>query len=196
MGKLLIIGISIWLGFMLVNRLGLLDGPLARSDGSAVKLEADDLDVTYRRVGGPTEASFMVFGGDADHRTNQMTHATMATLSIEHAKRISRLHPDFHRCASPGAASAKNLVESTSFVATDSAARRGLAEAVRLHAERVGSGGDRTCVTVEGSDLELERVLLKDDGSDITRELPGALTQGTYRLAERVTIRDCAELLR
>ncbi len=159
-------------------------------------LDSGDLEVRFLQIGSPADDAFMVFGGDAKQRSGQMSHATMSALDMRHAELIYQSYPDFHRCASPGAAQAKRLIEFTNFVASGSAARRALSEAVELHDERLGGGGERTCVRVAGPNLSLDRVTLKHDGREIAAELPRAVTQGRFRLAEQVTILDCSEYLR
>ena len=125
-----------------------------------------------------------------------MSHATMAALPMRHARVIHARYPDFHMCRSPGAARARDFTESMSFVAMDGTARDTLAETVKLHGERVRNGGERTCVSIDGAGLLLESVRDREDGHDMTGELPPLLRQIDFYLAERVELADCAALLR
>lgn len=54
----------------------------------------------------------------------------LATISIEDARPIYQEHPDFYKCASPGAARAKNAVKPMNIVTADSYVLEALNEAV------------------------------------------------------------------
>jgi len=170
----------------------------ARVEGRRVVLETDQLEVRFVILDRLSD-SFMVFGGEARQRRNGMSHATMAALPMRHARVIHARYPDFHMCRSPGAARAKDFTASMSFVAMDGAARDALAETVRLHGERVRGGGERTCVSIDGAGLSLESVRVRggrEDGRDMTGELPPLLKQIDFYLAEQVELADCSALLR
>ncbi len=65
-----------------------------------------------------------------------------------------------------------------------------------LNEERVRSGGERTCLTVSGSELSLDAVRLKQNSEDITSELRPKLARTRMVLAESAEIVDCQPLLR
>ena len=69
-------------------------------------------------------------------------------------------------------------------------------DVVDLHAERIRSGGDRTCVTLAGERLMLESVRLRQNGEDLTQEVGRAFSRSHFYLAEQVEIPDCVTLLR
>ena len=115
---------------------------------------------------------------------------------MQQARAIHSSWPDFHRCASPGAAQAKRYVEDLSLIASTRAARDALVDVVDLHAERIRSGGDRTCVSLTGERLMLESIHLRQNGEDLTQELSRAYSRSHFYLAEQVEIPDCVTLLR
>ncbi len=168
-------------------------------DASRVVVRTEDFETTFRKVG-PMSGSFMVFGGNNDQHRNLATHALVAGLPMQHARSIHASYPDFHRCASPGAAQAKRYIEDLSLIASTRAARDTLVDVVDLHAERIRSGGDRTCMTLAGERLMLESIRLRQDGQDLTQDVTPELGQAFSRshvyLAEQVAIPDCATLLR
>ncbi|UCE86028.1 MAG: hypothetical protein JSU66_17165 [Deltaproteobacteria bacterium] len=182
-------------GYVLLEPLGL--GPSGlRIDGSQVVLETEDFEVHFTRLGASETGTHMVFGGLNDQLRNNLSHATLATLAIRHAQLIGETHPDFHLCSSPGAAQAKRLVETWSFVAASRSARAALIRAVDLHAERLRGDGTRTCVDVTGAELLLDAVQLKHDGRDITSDVAPAFRNTRFQLAERAELADCESLLR
>jgi hypothetical protein len=180
-------------GYLLVGRLSLGSAGITL-DGQQVLVETSDFEVRFTRVG-HLSGSYMVFGGNNERPTNSVTHAIMATLGMHHAKFIAESYPDFHRCASPGAAQAKRLIEDMSFIGATRNAQRALAKVVDLHTKRIRSGGDRTCVSVSGAELMLDSMHLKHDGRDVTRDFAGAFKHSRFYLAEDVEIPDCQTLL-
>jgi hypothetical protein len=194
MRNLVIIALVVAVGYALVNEVSL-GSAAVRIDGSHVLVDTGELEVRFYRAG-PISDSFMVFGGTAERHENSFTDATMATLAMRHAQLIHQRYPDFHRCKSPGAAQAQRLTETSNFVGANPAVRRALVKAVGLHDERVGQGGERTCVSVNGEQLTFDSVRAKRDGSDLTQQLAGAFAGGSFYLAESVEIPECQTLLR
>jgi hypothetical protein len=164
------------------------------SGGEAMIVTTDDLEVHFQTEG-PISDSFMVFGGHSGRVKNSFTDATLATLAIEEARNLHQSYPDFHRCSSPGAIAAQDAVETTHFVAADTGAREGLSGAVELHAMRVRSGGDRTCVAIRGQRLRLSAVKVKQDGTDVTDQI-GPAYDDPIVYAEGVEVIDCQAALR
>jgi hypothetical protein len=187
---MLIMGATWWL----VNRLEVAPRGI-EVDATQVVVQTDDFEMTFRKVG-PLSGSFMVFGGNNDQHRNLATHVVVAGLPMQQARAIHSSWPDFHRCASPGAAQAKRYIEDLSLIASTRAARDTLVDVVDLHAERIRSGGDRTCLTLAGERLMLESVRLRQNGDDLTQEVGRALGRSHFYLAEQVEIPDCVTLLR
>jgi hypothetical protein len=200
MGRLVVVLLGIAAALVLLDVVSLRSlapgGRLGtRVEGRSVVRDMKDFEVGFTRQEDLSEA-YMVFGGDAKQRVNGFTHASVAALPIREARWIAQRHPDFHRCASPGAKLAKDRVEAMSFVAADGAARDALSEAVELHEDRLREDGDRTCFRVNGARLEIESIRVKHDGQDVTRRFAKPLARTDFYLAEHVELEDCAALLR
>lgn len=168
-----------------------------RMEGREVVREVDRVTARFTKVGSLDE-SYMLFGGDAAQRSNQINHATVAGLATHHARFIAERYPDFHMCSSPGASQAKRLIEPMSIVATNRAAVSELQRALELFEERLQSGGERTCVHVVGAPMTLDSVHLDlgETREDITGEFAAMAEQAAFVLAESVEIEDCQTLLR
>jgi len=191
----LLVGGGLWLFDGCVG-VGALDprGVGTRVEGKAVVREAGQLEARFSMVGSLDE-SYMLFGGDATQHRNSFTHAIIAGLPIREARLIASRYPDFHLCKSPGARDAQRLTEDVSFVAADRAARSALVKAVDLFEDRLGSGGERTCIRITGAPLELDSVHIRQNGEDITRQVARAYAKMDLALARRVQIEDCRALL-
>jgi hypothetical protein len=166
-----------------------------RLENGYVIVATKDLEARFSR-GAPVSTSYMVFGGLNDRHPNALQDAHLATLEMRHAQLIHATYPDFHRCSSPGAAQAKRYVEDFSVIGAGGSEARALRRVVDLHGERVASGGERTCVSLEGAELQLESVVLRADGRDVTQEVAGAFQSTRFVLADQVKIPDCQSLLR
>jgi len=179
-------------GYVVVERGG---SSGASFSGGDLVLDREDLEARFRLQGTVSE-SYMIFGGGRDDRhRNSFANVTYATLGLREAAAIHARYPDFHRCASPGSHEAKRLIQTTSLVAADRATARTLGDALDLHEQRVGSGGDRTCVTVRGSRIELSSVKVKENGEDITSQVVPRFRQASFRYIESAEIADCHALL-
>jgi hypothetical protein len=194
MGRVMVFVLLVAAGYWLVNTLGV-SGLGPRVDGRQLVIETSDLELRFSRMGDLSE-SFMLFGGDNDQRKNSMTHVTLSGLAMPHVRTIQQSYPDFHKCNSPGAPQAQRLTKSMSLIGADRGAQSALVDAVNLYKKRVGGGGERTCVTLTGAQLELDSVRLKHDGTDITREVRPALSHNRFYVADDVEIPDCQLLLR
>jgi len=168
-----------------------------RVEGREVVRESDRIEARFTKLA-PLDESYMLFGGDATQRENQINHAIVAGLATHHARFIALRHPDFHRCSSPGASQAKRLIEAMSIVAADRAALRELQRAVKLFDDGLRTGGDRTCIHVTGSALTLDSVHLDlgETREDLTETFAAASSQTSFVLAKSVEIEDCQTLLR
>ena len=194
MGRLLIFAAVVALAYGLTSVVVEQSGGL-RTEGRTVRLDTQDLEVCFTRLTALSD-SFMLFGGNATQVRNSFTHAIVAALAIDEARLISARYPDFHLCKSPGAANAKRLIQTLSFVGASSGTRRTLAKAVDLHLERVRSGGIRTCLTIAGAELALDSIRLKENAADITEQVRSKLDSTRLILVESAEIVDCEPLLR
>jgi len=185
-------------GWFLLNLIGVSIDPRGVGttiQGREVIRDADQLEARFSVIGSLHE-SYMLFGGDAQQRRNSITHATAAGLPIRNARSIASVYPDFHMCKSPGAKQAMQHTQTLGFVAADRAALDALVEALELFEERLGSGGERTCISVTGAPISLKSVVIVENGADITRDVAGAVNQSELVLARSVQIQDCQSLLR
>jgi hypothetical protein len=166
-----------------------------RMEGEMLVVDADQLEGRFY-VGGPFSGTFMVFGGLGERLPNSVTDVILAGLPIDDARLIHSRFPDFHRCSSPGAESAKMRVQDLTFVAQNRGIARTLSKVIDLHGERIRSGGERTCVSVSGQQLSLASVKIKEPPVDITGEVSPMFADLDVYLAEAATIEDCETLLR
>ena len=198
MGRILFFILLVGTGWFLLNVIGVSIDPRGvgtKIQGREVIRDADQLEARFSVVGSLHE-SYMLFGGDVQQRRNSITHATAAGLPIRNARSIASTYPDFHMCKSPGAKQAQQHTQSLSFVAADRAALNALVEAVDLFEERIGTGGERTCISVTGAPISLESVKVVENGADLTRDVAPAFNQTKLVLAQSVQIQDCQSLLR
>jgi hypothetical protein len=180
--------------YFAANRIDIFgSGP--RIDGNRVTVETADLELHFQSRGSVAN-SYMVFGGTVVPGPNGLGDVAISTLPMDRARSISRSYPDFHRCKSPGAAQAKRFMESTTFFAADRSTRSALEQAIALHDERVRSGGERTCVSVNGVDLRTESIRVRQDGSDITQQFSRILDRSRLVLAKSADVVDCRTMLR
>jgi hypothetical protein len=180
-------------GYLLVGYVGL--GPSnVRIDGEMVVVDVDQVEGRFH-PGAPFSETFMVFGGLGKRLRNSVTDALIAGLAIQDARMIHSSYPDFHRCSSPGADTAKRLIQDLSFVARNRGVAKTLSKAIDLHGERIRSGGERTCVSVSGQRLSLASVKLKEPPIDITGDVAPMYAKTDIYLADDAEIEDCAALL-
>jgi hypothetical protein len=198
MGRILFFILLVGTGWFLLNVIGVSIDPRGVGttiQGREVIRDAGQLEARFSVVGSLRE-SYMLFGGDAQQHRNSITHVTAAGLPIRNARSIASIYPDFHMCTSLGAKQAMQDTQNLSFVAADRAALSALVEALDLFEERLGSGGERTCISVTGAPISLKSVKVVEDGTDLTSDIAPALNRSKLVLAQSVQIEDCQSLLR
>ena len=198
MGRVFFFLLLVGTGWFLLNVIGVSIDPRGvgtKIQGREVIRDAGQLEVRFNRVGSLRE-SYMLFGGDAQQRRNNITHVTAAGLPIRNARSIASIYPDFHMCKSPGAKQAMQDIQNLSFVAADRASLSALVEALDLFEERLGNGGERTCISVAGAPITLKSVKVVEDGTDLTSDIASALNQTELVLAQSVQIPNCQSRLR
>jgi hypothetical protein len=142
-------------------------GPDLTITGDEVLLAAGDLDYRFAK-GKSFEGTYMLFGGaNTDHR-NAIANVMLAGLSVRDAKQIHSRYPDFHRCASPGAALAKNKIVDLSMVPADGKTLASLKSTVEEFNDNIRDGGDRVCVQLHGSRLKLKSAEVRQVGENVT----------------------------
>ena len=164
---LLAVGVAGWFAFQALMGPA---GPDLTINGDEVLLATGDLDVRFSK-GKSFEETYMVFGGlHLEHR-NAVANVTLAGLSMRYAKALHRRFPDFDRCASPGAALAKEKVTSLDMVPADAETLKVLASTLEEFEENIASGGDRVCVQLSGAKLELMSAEIREMGEDISETM-------------------------
>ncbi len=93
---------------------------------------------------------YMLFGGESVEHKNLPNPITLAGLEIADAKPIYARYPDFHRCASPGAALAQPKVEHLNLIPADVQVLDELKATLQEYEYNLGSDGDRVCVSLTG----------------------------------------------
>ena len=184
-------------GFLAELPLSLGGGVGTKVEGHRVLRSADRIEARFTKLES-LEESYMLFGGDATQRPNQISHASFAGLPTYQARAIASQYPDFYMCKSPGAKPAQERTEAMSMVATNRGAVRALQQALELFDERLRAGGERTCVRVNGAALSLDSVHF-DTGEqleDVTAKFQQMASQSRFVLAESVELEDCQTLLR
>ncbi len=198
MGRVFFFILLVGTGWFLLNVIGVSIDPRGvgtKVQGREVIRDAGQFEARFRMVGSLHE-SYMLFGGDTQQRRNSITHVTAAGLPILNARSIASVYPDFHRCKSLGAKQAMQHTQTLGFVAADRAALNTLIEAVDLFEKRLGTDGERTCISVSGAPISLKSVHLEHNGADITRDVAPSLKESKLILAQSVQIQDCQSLLR
>ena len=134
-------------------------------------VEAGDFDV-YFALRETFSETYMLFGGDKVTHEAAFNNFWLAAISMEDARPIYDKYPDFYRCASPGAARAKKAVKMMNIIATDSDVLEALKEAVSEFNSRIGKGGDRVAVRLEGVKLEMTAAMVRGADQDMLDRLP------------------------
>lgn len=138
---------------------------------------------------GRFEDTYMIFGGQPDDTV--WANVDLSVIERRHAAWLAERYPDFHRCASPGAAHAKRMIEHLSLVAADGAVRRTLQDAWYESEAALQEGGDRVCVALVGHGLAIDSSRFLHDGSDLLSRMPALPRPPSFRFVERAEIVDC-----
>ena len=162
------------------------------NDGE-LAVETADFDVYFELQDSFAE-TYMVFGGGQLRHKNSFSKITLSTISMEDVRPIYEEYPDFHKCSSPGAALAKEVIGQMNIVPADSSVLNSLEEVLSEHEASFKEGGDRVSVHLEGQMLELTSVIVRKVDEDITDQLPKH-SREDYFLVESVEIVDTQEVL-
>jgi hypothetical protein len=180
--------------YVLTNRVG--TNPLSpQLKGGEVTVESRQMRVRFQRGTGLDEA-YMLFGGDASERSGHFSNVLLSGLAERHVYPIAQRYPDFYLCRSPGAESAKRLVETMSLIGGDGRTRKTLLEALRLYEESIRSGGERTCVHLKGEQLHLVAAQSIPGDIDLTEPIRKGHRTLDFYLIEHAEIVPCQTLTR
>ena len=157
-------------------------------------VEAGDFDV-YFALHEPFDETYLLFGGDLVTHEAAFNNFWLAVISMEDARPIYEKYPDFYRCASPGAARAKKALTMMNIIVTDSDVLKALKEAVSEFNRRIGKGGDRVAVRLEGARLEMSAAMIRGAGQDMLDKLPQEVRSNYFLVesAEMVSARIALE---
>jgi alkanesulfonate monooxygenase SsuD/methylene tetrahydromethanopterin reductase-like flavin-dependent oxidoreductase (luciferase family) len=162
-------------------------------EGNELYVEAGDFDVYFELVE-PFSETYMVFGGDPVTHAGAFNNFWLAGISMADARPIYEEHSDFYMCASPGAARAKKAVKTMNIVTANSYVLKALNEVISEFKNRIGRGGDRVAVRLEGVKLEMTAAVVRQAGKDMMDRLPKQ-TRSNYFLVRSVKMVDAkAEL--
>ena len=158
------------------------------TEGNELYIEAGDLDLYFKLLE-PFSETYMLFG--ADHVTHKaaFNEFWLSVISMENVRPIYAEHPDFYMCASPGAAKAKKAVQTMNIIAADSEVLQALNEAVSEFNNRIGRGGDRLALILEGVKLEMTAAIARNADQDMLNRLP-IQSRSNYFLVESVEMVD------
>jgi hypothetical protein len=184
---LLFVGVAGWFVYQMIGASG---GPDLKFEGDEVLLATGDLDVRFSK-GKTFEDTYMVFGGlHLEHR-NAVANISLAGLSMRHAKPIHRRFPDFDRCASPGASLAKDKVTSLDMVPADGETLKVLASTLKEFEKNIQEGGDRVCVQLSGTKLNLTSAEIREVGENVTE----TMKMSDFYLVDSASRVECKEAL-
>lgn len=159
--------------------------------GNSVVRDSGELQIEFT-PGRSFSEVYMIFGGDISRRLpNSFNDVTLAALVIDDAAQISRRYPDFHRCSSPGAALAQGSIETLSLMAELEKVAATIEESLVLHTERLSTQAERTCIKLEGNDLSLASVSVKELGLDISSDVIPKFRHTSFAFIESAAIVDC-----
>jgi hypothetical protein len=134
----------------------------------------------------------MLFGGSYIAHKNTIGPIFLAGLAIEDAEGIYASYPDFFMCASPGASLAKSLIYDLSLIPYSSSVLRTLKTAVNEFNQNIRKGGERVCVALEGEQLEMQSVTIKQTKEEVGHRF-GPKRFYLVRFAEQVECKSLFE---
>ena len=185
--------IMIFIGFALITGCGMNSDSVEFGEDDELIVDAGDFDV-YFDLMEPISETYMVFGGQHMKHKNAIGSVTLAAISMTDAIPIYERYPDFHRCASPGAARAKKAVNQMNIVAADSDVLDTLKAVLSEHNDSIRQGGDRVCVRLDGAVLEMTAAVVREADEDIMGKLPRQ-ARSNYFYVESAEIVDAQSAL-
>ncbi len=135
--------------------------------------------------------TYMLFGGGYFKNENLINPIVLSGLGIVDAKSLYRRYPDFHRCASPGAALAQPKVKHLNLIPADGRVLDELKASIADFEYNLGNDGDRVCVSLIGKTLDMRSAMVPGHTIDIKDQLP----RQTFHLIHSSQRVDCISLL-
>jgi len=118
------------------------------------------------------QKTYMIFGGGYYQNKNLINPIVLSGLGMVDAKRIYARYPDFHRCASPGAAQAQLRVKQLNLIPANQQVLDELRASLEESEDQLGNDGDRVCVTLVGKTLDMRSAMAPGHTIDIKDQLP------------------------
>ena len=190
MKKLLVLVVVVVVSWFGINQFLSSKGSDLTINGDEVLLATGDLDVRFSK-GKPFEDTYMLFGGGHIEHRNAIANVSLAGLSVRHAKSISRRYPDFYRCASPGAALAKDRIVDLNMVPANGEMLDFLKSSLEEFNDNINNGGDRVCVQLSGSRLTLTSVEVREVGENVT----DTIKMSDFYLVDSASRIECQQVL-
>ena len=195
--SLVLIGGLVWL--FMTNRLslGMLDPrPVGiEIDGNTIIRTSDDVEARFSRIGSYDD-TLMLFGGVSLPLRNAVQHAHLSGMPIRDARELARHTPDFHLCGRPGSDQAKGRTESFDFIASDRMTRATLEDALAEFRDAVRSGGERPCLELKGTSLQLDSIDVPGQKKGLATDAIRAFGRSRFVLVEEARLHRCGTLLR
>ena len=200
-GKLEVVTMKSFLTFILIvfaiwRLYGFLKDPTEHITvaSSSVTVDAGDF-VAKLSVTGEYKKTYMIFGGTHFKDKQFIRSISLSGLRIADAKRIYARYPDFHLCASPGAALAQPKVESLDLIPVDKRAFNELLDSLNQHKKNFANGDGRICVSLSGKTLSPNYTDIVGKNSTEEMRYLFQIPQGSYYLINSAKILDCKNLL-
>ncbi len=137
------------------------------------------------------QKTYMIFGGGYFQNKNLINPIVLSGIGMVDAKRIYSRYPDFHRCASPGAALAQLKVKQLNLIPANQQVLDELRSSIKESEQNLGNDGDRVCVTLVGKTLDMRSAMVPGHTIDIKDQLP----LQTFHLIHSSQSVDCKSLL-
>ena len=128
------------------------------ADGSELKLQTEAGGTATFAINEELDGTFLVWGAHEGCGDSRGSCGSLTLLPLDVATRLARRYPDFHRCASPGAAEGKANTYSMQLLVPDSKTRKTIAGISTDHDRRIRESGDRLCVTLRGNYVDFVQV--------------------------------------
>ncbi len=140
-------------------------------DDDGLTVDVGDYEARFS-VSRDFQGSYMLFGGGYFEDEGVINPIVLSGLGIVDAKLIYSKYPDFHLCASPGAALAQPKVKHLNLIPADGPVLDELKATLEVYEDNLGRDGDRVCVSLMGKTLRMRSAIVHENNRDIKDQLP------------------------
>lgn len=153
-------------------------------NGKEVLVSTSSMDVKFIKVR-PFSNSYLLFGGTALNHSDAFYKISLAGIELKTAKYLYARFPDFQMCKSAGAPLAQREVRQIDIVPADNKVFKILKKALAEHKKSLEPNDDRKAIVmIKGDLLQFKSAVIRDNGMDITRELPPQVHKDYYLVTE------------